>query len=467
MHHLHSLTRLVNQPSAPHLLELVGILVLVTVVVRVAFKVSLATLFTFDVASEIFSGNWKYIPFPLPLDRIVFVLLLGLLAWRTPKRVSDRRLLLRPIHFLLLGLATYVFLNGLWAGSVLHSLGFFSWLDRLGVIPFVAFTLAPIIFSSQRSRDILLIGMTLVGLYLGYDAAMEMLRVKALVFPHYINNPNLGIQAGRARGPFLESDALGLALLDTGVFAALAAHRWNGYRVGRFCIGVAALDALGILFTLTRASWLGALVALIGAGLWHPRLRRRLPVVVLVGGLAMGGALLAVPGLSHKAVGRVDTTRSVWDRFNTDIAAFRAVGTHPVFGIGWETFETKGPSYLRESQQYPLTGIGIEVHNVFLSHVTELGIIPGLLWAVALFAAVGGGILRRGPPELWVWRVGLLAIFLMFLVEANLAPLSYPFPNLVIWTMAGIVGRDRYSVPRSAEAERTATNGGLPALVRT
>ncbi len=197
--------------------------------------------------------------------------------------------------------------------------------------------------------------------------------------------------------------------------------------------------------------WLGSIVALVVAMLVSARLRRYLPVVVVVGALGVGSAFVLVPGLSSKAQGRVNTESSVWDRYNTNTAAIRAAEAHPLFGIGWQTFETKGTDYMREAGTYPLTGVGLEVHNVFLSHLAELGSVGSLLWAIALFTGIGGSILRRGPPELAPWRLGLVAIFVMYLVVANLGPLSYPFPNLILWLMAGIVARDRHSVVRVSE----------------
>ncbi|HLH46095.1 MAG TPA: O-antigen ligase family protein [Acidimicrobiales bacterium] len=461
MHHLQDLTRLLTQPSPTHLLELLGLVLVLGLAAYLASRTSVAAIAAVGIALEVFSGNWKYIPLPVPLDRVALLVAFWLLFWRGTRAVSDRRLVARPLHFAMIGMAGYVFANGLWAGTVTHSYGFYTWLDRLGVIPFVMFTFAPTIFGRARSRDVLVVVMTVLGLYLGYDAAVEMLGIKALVIPHYINNPLFGYQSGRARGPFLESDALGISLFFTGVFAALGAHRWAG-KARWCCIGVMALDGLGIFFTLTRASWLGAFIGLVAAMVWHPSLRRRLPLVLAAAAVAVAVALLTVPGLEAKVTGRVASTQSIWDRYNTDGAALRIVAAHPLFGIGWQTFETKGPDYMHESLKYPLTGEGIEVHNVFLSHFAELGIPAALCWVALLLLAVGGSIVRRGPPELWTWRIALLAMFVMFLVEANLAPLSYPFPNLVIWLMAGIVGIGRYSVGREPEPAAPPADATVP-----
>ena len=41
-----------------------------------------------------------------------------------------------------------------------------------------------------------------------------------------------------------------------------------------------------------------------------------------------------------------------------------------------------------------------------------------------------------------------LAIFVAFLIVANLGPLSYAFPNLLLWTWAGVAGAEFFLAPR-------------------
>ena len=52
--------------------------------------------------------------------------------------------------------------------------------------------------------------------------------------------------------------------------------------------------------------------------------------------------------------------------------------------------------------------------------------------------AIGGGLLRRGPPDLVVWRGGLIAIAAAWLVVANFTPMSYAFCHSLMWLWAGI-----------------------------
>jgi O-antigen ligase len=318
------------------------------------------------------------------------------------------------------------------------------------------FALAPIVFGRPKQRQFLLAVLVVVGGYIGIVNFFEIVGPHSLVFPSYITNPAIGLHLGRARGPFVESVADGLSLYMCGVAAVIGLTVWRRRWVRIACVVVIAFAALGIFLTLTRAVWLGAIAGTLVAMLVVPRARRYVVPVVLLGALGVVVALAVVPGLESKATNRLEDESPVWDRYNTNRAALSMAEARPIFGFGWQTFATKGPDYMRQSDTYPLTGAGLEVHNVFLSHAAELGFVGAALWTIALLAAIGGAIVRRGPPELQAWRIGLLAIFVAFLVIANFGPLSYPFPNLLLWTWAGIAGADYYLTPaRRDTAEMT------------
>jgi hypothetical protein len=55
--------------------------------------------------------------------------------------------------------------------------------------------------------------------------------------------------------------------------------------------------------------------------------------------------------------------------------------------------------------------------------------------------AIGGAVFAApDTPELRVWRIGLVAIAVDFLVIINFAPSSYAFPTILLWTWAGLLG---------------------------
>jgi O-antigen ligase len=195
-----------------------------------------------------------------------------------------------------------------------------------------------------------------------------------------------------------------------------------------------------------------AVVAMLAVKQWRKYL---LPGAVLVV-LGVLAALALVPGLQAKADARLNDESPVWDRYNTNNAAINMIETRPLFGFGWQTFPTTGPDYMRQADKYPITTHTLEVHNVFLSHAAELGLVGSILWLGALLSAIGGALLRRGPPELHAWRIGLLAIFAAFMSVAMFGPLSYPFPNALLWTWAGIAGAPYFL----GEPDRVPAAGG-------
>jgi putative inorganic carbon (hco3(-)) transporter len=410
-------------------------------------------LLSLSIVAEIFSGNWKYIHVPLGGDRILLGLGVVCLVLGGTAAVAKRKLRPRPIHGLLLVTAVFALGSAIAAHTITQSTGQFALLDRLGLIPFLMFCLAPLVFGQAKQRNYLLAALVVIGGYLGVTALLEGVGLTSLTLPSYIRDPNLGIHFGRARGPFLESAADGLSMYMCAVAAAVGLKVWSSRGARWACGAVILLCGLGVVFTLTRAVWIAAVVGTLVALLVSPRTRSLVAPAVILGALALLAVLFLVPGLSTKVQGRTQDQQPVWDRYNTNAAAIRMVEAKPVFGFGWQTFITKGVPYIRQSSSYPLTGAGIEVHNVFLSHAAELGLTGSALWTLALFSAVGGAILRRGPPELAPWRVGLVAIFIAFLVVANLGPLSYPFPNLLLWTWAGLVGANHFLVPRGADEE--------------
>jgi putative inorganic carbon (hco3(-)) transporter len=218
----------------------------------------------------------------------------------------------------------------------------------------------------------------------------------------------------------------------------MAAARWRG-RARELAVGVAILCLAGIIFTVTRQAWLGAAVgSLVGLGA-TPRLRAYAVPLVAGGVLLVFVSFAVIPGLQDRAGNRIDDQLPVWDRLNSDRAGLAMVAARPVLGFGWAKFLESSQTYYKQAATYPLTQVG-QLHSVFLSNAVELGMVGALLWAAGLLMAVGGAILRRGPPELEPWRVGLLAYAACWLVVSNFTPLGYTFGNYLLWLWAGVVG---------------------------
>jgi putative inorganic carbon (hco3(-)) transporter len=410
------------------------------------------------IAASIFSANSKYLGFPIGPDRILIIGGLLALAFRTPGARGRPAIRAQPVHWLLAVTVLYAGASALLTGTLLQHEPFFGLLDRLA-LPFLMFFVAPTVFATARQRSILLATLVVTGGYLGLTALFEALGVRALVFPKYILDPTLGIHEERARGPFLEAVGNGLSLYGCGVAAAVALWRWRHLKWVRVAAAVVlVLCAAGLVFTLTRAVWIASAAATLVALLATPGLRRLLVPVAVAGTLLVVITLAFVPGLSDQASERESAQRPVWSRLNVNSAAVRMIGERPLLGFGWGGFVSASTPYLTQHDSYPLVGYGLEVHNVFLGRAVDLGLIGAAIWLVALVAALGGAAVTRGPPEAIAFRAGLIALIVNWVVVANFGPLGYAFPNLLLWTWAGIVWRWRLPASSLAPAAAIASH---------
>jgi O-antigen ligase len=110
----------------------------------------------------------------------------------------------------------------------------------------------------------------------------------------------------------------------------------------------------------------------------------------------------------------------------------------PALGFGWGDFGTASIPYYRLAATYPLTSVG-DAHNVPLSNASELGLLGMGLWLMILVMGLGGAALKRQPPELEPWRLGLIAVAVAWFIQANFTPLDYAFDNYVVWMWAGLL----------------------------
>ena len=433
------------------LLGLAGIAVAI-----VLLRVDPAWALSLGVGALIFNGNWDLAGSPVPFDRLLIGIgLLGLLL--RARSVGD---VLggspRAVHWMLLVVSAYAIGSALFSETLQYPEARYALFDRLGFIPFVLFAVAPAVYRDAYRRRILLGTLTVVGAYLAYTSILGHLGPTSLVFPDYIVDPNVGIHADRARGPFVAAAGDGLALFECGVAAVLLAlsssERW--IRVSG--IGVAVACALSIELTLTRSVWIASAAALLVGLIATRQTRRYMIPVAAAAAVFVFGALVVVPGLQSQASDRVNDDRPVWDRENSNGAAVRMIESRPLLGFGWGTFQRDNRDYQRLADDHPMTRAHLDEHNVFLSRAVELGLPATLLWTVALLLAVGGACLsKRGPPDLVSWRIGLLAIATQWVIVANVVPLGFAFPNALLWLWAGIAyGPARETVPVLRTADR-------------
>jgi O-antigen ligase len=435
----YAVAQAVAAPSAADGLERGLWVIVVGGLAATAFALPPAWSISVAMVLSMFQGHWDLLGSPIPIDRYAMLLAIGSVLVRE-WRHRDGRLQTRPIDWLLVVTALYALCSAQIVGTLTLDDPQFELLDRFGLMPFALFFVAPLAFRTEADRRVLMGTLVAIGTYLGITAILETLDAKSLIVPSYINDPSQGIHVNRARGPFLEAGANGLILYAAAIAAFIACFKWRDPRARKFALFVVALCLLGVVLALTRAVWIGAAVATPVALAAARETRRFVVPALLVGALIWIAALATIPGLQARVDERKNANKeTVWSRQDSNAAALRMIGDRPLLGWGWGMFDVRSGPYYRQTQDHPLTFVPYNnLHNVYLQNAVELGLIGAVLWIVALLSAVGGAILRRGPPELRPWKIGLLALALAEFIAWATVPAEYIMPTLLLWLWAGV-----------------------------
>lgn len=421
-------------------------------VLRRLWELPPATTMCAGLALTIFSGAWHQIGLGgLPFDRLLIVFVLLQYIFRAPGVAHVPPLRVRNVHLLMCVTALYVLGSAEVAGTLTQEASALSLIDELGLVPFVIFLLAPSVFSGQRERNMLLATLVGLGAYLGLTAIFESLGPHALVVPKYILNVDTELPGERAGGPFQSSVAEGFATYACAIAAAIAFMQWHGQRKRYFAGFVAAVCLSGCFLTLERGVWLGVVVsAVLTAAMTRTGRRWMIPAAVTCA-IVLGGALVFSSTLAHKASTRVNDQRSIWDRENQTAAGLRMTQVKPLFGFGWDRYTSNSLEYFRQAEGYPLIGYSLStysgpgktlpLHDTYLAYVVELGLVGTVLWFATLLWGVGeavfGGV-GATASDLRLWKLGLMAISICFLLIGLVNPDQAPFPVLLLWTWAGV-----------------------------
>jgi O-antigen ligase len=373
------------------------------------------------------------------LDRVAFVLLVAVVLLRAlllRQSLTPPSAVIWPMAGLLVlvvgNLLSHPFDASLWSVAVAKYF-----------VPFAMFYLSGLVFEDEASvRRLETFVLVMLG-YLSFTAIAFLVGVHSLVWPSFILDVSLGIQAERARGPFLQAVANGVTLNCLGLIAL------DSYRRGRLRgVGMAALLGslpVAILATKTRAVWLSFAVSMVVLLLRTPsaRLRR-----VCLGLVAAGTLVVLV-----LAAGFHETDEAMQERLNDRntvefrLAAYRA---------GWQMFLDRpitgwGASQVRTEMENRLQGFRGQltvVHNTYVEVMLEHGLIGFALYAwiiVGLFKlgarsrtpdpGPSNGFLQPPCRPLWPLLLGV------YFVNATFVVMNYQFVNGLLFTLAGILAR--------------------------
>jgi O-antigen ligase len=388
------------------------------------------------VALAMLSGNWGLLGMPFGLDRLV--VLIGIAATlAAAARDPEIRLVARPVHLALMAATAWAACSALMVGSLSDIGAVYALMDRFGIVPFLAFFVAPYAFRTLAARLALIKTLVLMAVYLGATAVFEEIGPNALVFPRFILDPSVGIHPERARGPFLEAAANGLVMVMCVVACAMGLRYLHG-RWRPLSAAGAFLCTVGVALTLTRSAWLALVLAGAAALGYTPHLRRYLLPAAAGAVVTVLAILLLVPGFADSAQNRAEDRSPVWDRQNLVIASENILREEPLSGIGWARFATDSPDYFRQADTIPQQGEGLVVHNVPLLYLTELGIPGFALWVLGAGVALFGPLLRRLGNPMTGWQAGHVAMVVAWLIVGMFAPLAQSLPNLLVFLWAGV-----------------------------
>ena len=301
------------------------------------------------------------------------------------------------------------------------------------IVPFALFHLATLIFRSDAQRKHFEIFTMVVLAYLVFIAIAFLVDAQSLIFPRFILDGSLGFHPDRARGPFLQAVANGVALNILGILI-LAFPRKSKIAVRLLWLAL----PLAVLATLTRAVWISFAVSTLVLG-FRVVQRRLLAWCAL---LAVAGLLLGLTiGMSNHSL-----REALWDRTGErgPVAARLAV-----YEAGWSMFQERPLTGWAAENMYSELARRMEgyhlriffVHNTYLALLVEFGA-PGLIlygilffhlfrlsWRPSLGESGAVASLRK------VWPI-LLCVYLF---NAFFVDMAYQFVIGLMFTVAGML----------------------------
>jgi len=392
---------------------------------------------------SMFGGNWQNLGLPSSVapDRFLLGLTLVAIVARAPAAANRPPIRFRPLYILMYVLGAYAIASAIGYGTISQHPEIFDLFDRLMILPWCVFIIAPTAFVTDKDRRLFIATLVGMGLYLGFTGIFEILGPHSLVFPRYINNPNVGIHWGRARGPFVEAEVNGTALYACILASMVALRTWSSRVPRMLATLVIVVCAVSLILTFDRTTWLAVGVSAPLTLAMIPALRRYLLPTVVVAAAAVGISYLTIPTVREHIQLRASDSQTIRDREAVDGAAENMILERPLFGWGWGRFQEVARTHYQTSNSYALwLEKPIPVHDVYLSIATDLGLVGLVLWLAVLLGGVGKAIFsRRAPPAMRSWRVALGALFAMWLVAALTSPISGSFQGLIIWLWAAVI----------------------------
>ena len=407
-------------------------------------------------------------PIQLSLDRLAWAGLMLIVVMRLVRRIEKLDSVNR-VDMLLYALVAWVFLSCVRFG--------FMNADQPPIAKWLFFFAMPCtVYVAMRLRqsgdEVSLDQITrwlgnvivVLGIYLSLTSVFEMLDLRALVFPKFINDPKVWEFYGRGRGPLLNPAGNGILMT---LFLSVCVTRFFGAsRHGMmFYAFLALLAIVGCYSTLTRSVWIGAAISVSVLCILYVPVRVRM--IALIGTLILGG--LMTTGLKEqilsikrdKALSAAEAAKSIELRPLLAVVAWEMFKDRPLAGHGLgQYYEASEPYHTVRHHGIPLETVRPYVqHNIFLAVLVDLGMIGLVLYVLFLITlfCIAWKLCCHHPTGSTQRSLGMMTIGLMCCYVCNGMFHDVAIIEMVhmyLFVLAGLtVTAARQSSTRSSQAQ--------------
>ncbi len=289
------------------------------------------------------------------------------------------------------------------------------------------------------------------GVYLTFTAFCEKFELWSLVWPRFIADPGVGLNFGRARGPFAEAFAMALTLsflFFVNLFLAKRAQ--TPLRILLWTFNILVLAA--IYFTQTRTGYVCLLAcAVVWIWLVVGQLKRSAALAVIAAILLTAVAVnWNIVSSKDRTVGGLAAARPILGRIAVSQMALELTAERPFFGVGFGHYRQ---AFLAKKKDLSGTASSHARHLsqsvAALSVLCETGLV-GLILYLAVFIAIlvpSIRLYRRlgQKADGFVWRDFVVLYWVLYLQVALMSitsdPSYYPYTTgLLMFFAALIVG---------------------------